>query len=477
MYRNCIFCSADLGTNDAIEHFPVGRSLAFDAARGRLWAVCPRCARWNLAPLEERWEAIDEAERRFRDARVRAHRENIGLTRLRDGTRLVRVGDALPAEQAVWRYGDVFARRAWRYDLPRSVSHAAARAMRSTVAGGLVPVMGFILSESLRQQLNAVGGRRVMHRMPPVGGRELVLIRRWHLETATLAPDGEGGVEMHFPYGLGTTAEGQAAGRLKPRGDAVVIGGDAGRILLAKAVTVVNRAGARRGAVMDALGLLHGFRAPDAFVRWVADERMPLSKGGFVRLDRLDDTAVLNSRGALALEMAVHEEQERRAMEGELAGLAEMWRQAEAIAAIADRLPDDPPPADRRDPADIGSVHEGRFMYHNCMFCSADLKANDVLEHFPVGRSVAFDAAGDGSGPCARGARAGTWRRWRSGTRPLSRRSVSFATRPRACSARTSAWRSCATARGWCAWAAPSPASWPCGATARRWSGGAGVIS
>jgi hypothetical protein len=41
MYRNCIFCSAALGSNDAIERFPVGRSLAFDGEKGRLWAVCP----------------------------------------------------------------------------------------------------------------------------------------------------------------------------------------------------------------------------------------------------------------------------------------------------------------------------------------------------------------------------------------------------------------------------------------------------
>jgi hypothetical protein len=48
----------------------------------------------------------------------------------------------------------------------------------------------------------------------------------------------------------------------------------------------------------------------------------------------------------LALEMALHEETERRAMEGELAVLEAMWREAEEIAAIADRLPDthaDPP--------------------------------------------------------------------------------------------------------------------------------------
>ena len=40
----------------------------------------------------------------------------------------------------------------------------------------------------------------------------------------------------------------------------------------------------------------------------------------------------------LALEMAANEEHERRALEGELAALADEWREAEEIAAIADDL-------------------------------------------------------------------------------------------------------------------------------------------
>ena len=40
----------------------------------------------------------------------------------------------------------------------------------------------------------------------------------------------------------------------------------------------------------------------------------------------------------LALEMALHEEQERRALEGELWRLEQAWREAEEIAAISDDL-------------------------------------------------------------------------------------------------------------------------------------------
>jgi hypothetical protein len=46
----------------------------------------------------------------------------------------------------------------------------------------------------------------------------------------------------------------------------------------------------------------------------------------------------LNPVQRLAFEMALHEEAERRAMEGELAELERAWREAEEIAGIADDL-------------------------------------------------------------------------------------------------------------------------------------------
>ena len=134
MYRSCIFCSAALGSNESIERFPVGRSLAFDAAKGRLWAVCPKCARWNLAPLEERWEAIEDAERLFHDTRLRVQRENIGLAKLRDGTRLIRVGQALQGELAAWRYG---AQLATRHRRAMAYGGVAAAAGIAVVAAGV----------------------------------------------------------------------------------------------------------------------------------------------------------------------------------------------------------------------------------------------------------------------------------------------------------------------------------------------------
>src|SRR5690242_16325906 len=111
MFPSCLFCHASLGTNAMVEHFPVGRRLAFDGDKGRLWVVCTKCGQWNLSPLEERWEAIEECERFFRGTRLRVSTDNIGLARLADGLTLVRIGRPQRPEMAAWRYGDQFGRR------------------------------------------------------------------------------------------------------------------------------------------------------------------------------------------------------------------------------------------------------------------------------------------------------------------------------------------------------------------------------
>ena len=53
-------------------------------------------------------------------------------------------------------------------------------------------------------------------------------------------------------------------------------------------------------------------------------------------------TAPLGRNVRLALEMAAFEDQERLALEGELAGLEAAWRDADELAGIADRLLEPP---------------------------------------------------------------------------------------------------------------------------------------
>src|SRR3954470_22847666 len=108
MYSTCLFCNAGLGANDTVEHFAVGQRLAFDADKGRLWVVCTRCARWNLTPIEERHEAIEECERLFRGTYARVSTDNVSFARLRSGLELIRIGRPLRPEFAAWRYAGEF---------------------------------------------------------------------------------------------------------------------------------------------------------------------------------------------------------------------------------------------------------------------------------------------------------------------------------------------------------------------------------
>ena len=105
MYSACLFCHADLGHNDSIESLDIGRRIAFDPQKGRLWVVCLACGRWNLTPFEERWEAVEDCERLFQGTRLRVATDNIGLAQPRWGFELVRIGAALLPEIAAWRYG------------------------------------------------------------------------------------------------------------------------------------------------------------------------------------------------------------------------------------------------------------------------------------------------------------------------------------------------------------------------------------
>src|ERR1700744_3061139 len=105
MYSTCLFCNVSLGANDQIASCLVGKRLAYDGATGRLWVVCTKCGRWNITPLHERWEALDQCERLFRSARRRMSTDNVGLARVSSGLELVRIGPALLPEIASWRYG------------------------------------------------------------------------------------------------------------------------------------------------------------------------------------------------------------------------------------------------------------------------------------------------------------------------------------------------------------------------------------
>src|SRR4051812_37269389 len=181
MYSTCLFCHKPLGSNESFEGFPVGRRLAFDAAKGRLWVVCPQCERWNLSPLDERWEAIEQAERYYRDTRKRVATDNIGLAKLRDGTTLVRIGQPLRPEFAAWRYGDQFGRRRTRQIL---LAGGGVVALGALVVGGAtagvgIGSFGWLIARAGNSLING-SPEQVVAKIPTSDAR-MLHVRRRHL--------------------------------------------------------------------------------------------------------------------------------------------------------------------------------------------------------------------------------------------------------------------------------------------------------
>ena len=335
MYSTCIFCQARLGANEVVEAFPVGRRLAFDAAKGRLWVVCPKCERWNLTPLEERWEAIEQCERRFRDTRLRVSTDHIGLARLKEGLVLVRIGEPQRPEMAAWRYGDQFGRRRRKFMLMAGGIGVAAAGV--IVAG---PVLGLIGLGILSPAYSAASVARLAYEKTrrklriPLGDGETLQLERTHAGRVMLdvRDDGQWLLRV-LPPGR-TVVDGW---RTVQREQTRELTGGAAIRAAAAVLPAANGRGARPGLVQEAVGLLDATPSPDALFAEAASSARGLGRGPYSFTKGVGYHHVPVAM-CLALEMAAHEEQERRALEGELAELERAWQDAESIAAIADGL-------------------------------------------------------------------------------------------------------------------------------------------
>ena len=344
MYATCLFCSAHLGTNEVIEPFPVGRRIAFDAAKGRLWVVCGRCERWNLAPLEERWEAIDACERSFRATRLRVSTDNVGLARVEEGLELVRIGAALRPEFAAWRYGDQFGRRRRRHLLLTGAGVTAGVGI--LIAG---PIMGLLagtswaLMNAANTVHNVMEGRRVRVRLRVPELAETLALRRRELQHAALesgANEEDWSIRIPLPFGDPhdpTQTSQSTKWSDDPLDRSITLSGRSALHAAGQLLPHLNAKGARRAVVQSAVRMIEEVGEPTRlFVECARRE----SSAGVVRQDGRVVSTIneLPIQTRLALEMASHEETERRAMEGELALLAAAWRDAEEVAAIADQL-------------------------------------------------------------------------------------------------------------------------------------------
>lgn len=312
MYSTCLFCKGELGRNEVIEQFPVGRRIAFDSSRGRLWVVCRGCGRWNLSPLEERWEVIDTGERLFRDTRMRVSTENIGLARLKEGLELVRVGSPQRPEMAAWRYGDQFGRRRRQAMIGAGVGLGIFGAVVAGVAAAGVGIAAFGGTYGMIIDRIVKGNPKKVIASVPLGEGESVAVRRKEATTMRLSAPRGGDWRLE----------------LELEKQELVYAGDAAVRVAAGILPALNRYGGTRGHVSGAVEFLEQAGGVEQTFRAAAQ----VASGKKGKVEKLAYDV------RLAMEMAAHEEAERRALEGELAELEKAWQDAEEIAEISDNL-------------------------------------------------------------------------------------------------------------------------------------------
>ncbi|HEX7938731.1 MAG TPA: hypothetical protein VF483_07035 [Gemmatimonadaceae bacterium] len=309
----------------------MGRRLAFDNSRGRLWVVCRKCERWNLTPIEERWEAIEECERLFESARLRVATDNIGLARVREGLELVRVGSALRPEFAAWRYGDQFGKRRTRNILYTS---AGILVVGGVVIGGISSGMiaggGWGMYQGAKGLYDMINNRRTRLRLALPGTGEVVTLRNKHLANSELTRDDKDWA-LRLAY---LPPEGGLVSREYKTVD--LRGADALRVA-GQLLPKINSAGGTKAQVQEAVQLIDTYPDPQRLFTSQA-RAVPSRWASQSRTSALASIQRLPLHVRLALEMASHEQQERQALEGELALLQEAWRQAEEVARIADDL-------------------------------------------------------------------------------------------------------------------------------------------
>ena len=255
-----MFCKRPLGSNDVIETFPVGRRLAFDAAKGRLWVVCRKCRRWNLTPLDERWEAVETCERLFRATPLRASTDQIGLARHREGLELVRIGKPPRPEFAAWRYGDLFRRRLGQYAALTPLSAGASLLLAQASLPLAVPfgILAVFLAWSYRGTAakTSIGGGGAGD--VPMNPGAVVKFSRMDVETIKMFPaDGTPGFVVEM---IG-------------RGRRASFAGDDARRVASVILPKLNQNGGTRRAVQAAVAEIEARGHPERYLAHAAQDQ------------------------------------------------------------------------------------------------------------------------------------------------------------------------------------------------------------
>ena len=307
MFRSCAFCNTPFDGDGGPSGLGVGRRLAFDEWRGRLWVVCPRCSRWNLTPFDDRLERIEAVARAAQSGRIAASTDQVALIRW-ERYDLVRVGKPLRVELSTWRYGERLRNRQrerMKVVVPLTVAAIGLGIAANVAAGGGFGVIVWNVHRAVDWvYLRIVGSRKISLIESPICSRcgSIMQLRARHVQHARVVPDAHAdmGVLLSCP-------------RCHQEG-AQLTGIEAVQVLR-QGLTYLNLVRGGRRRAEDAAREVDRVGGPDRLVRDIARRELPLR-------------ALRPERG-LALEMAVDER-------AEVEELERQWREAEEIADIAD---------------------------------------------------------------------------------------------------------------------------------------------
>ena len=317
LHTRCMYCRTAFPHSSLFSRIPPGTRFAYDPESGRVWSICNRCRRWNLIPLEERFEAVEELERAVRDdGTCIAATANIALYHTEELV-LVRIGSALAVERAVWRYG--------RQLTARVPSNQRAHRRLALMTAGAVARAG-----------ESIGAWKLDGDWGPAG---VVDVLRWQ-RFGSVAWNGRSGCPycgsvlhtLHFDSSWwlyprmeeGRLVIGVPCTRCDPWTPKNVfdVTGDDAHVLLRRALAYQHVTGADERTVARATQLIHDAGSADALV-----QRLSSGRASLWRLGPLH---------TLAFEIAANHLAERRALENGLHGMLAEWRAEDEIARIVD---------------------------------------------------------------------------------------------------------------------------------------------
>jgi len=307
MFRSCAFCNAAFDGDGGPSGLGVGRRIAFDEWRGRLWVVCPRCSRWNLTPFDDRLERIEAVARSASQGRIAASTDQVALIRW-ERYDFVRVGKPPRVELATWRYGERLRNRQrerMKVVVPLTVA-AIGLGIAANVAagGGLGVVVWNVHRLADRFYVWLVGARKVPLIEPPICAHcgSLMQLRARHVQYARIVPDRHTDMAV-----LLSCPNCKAEGAQLTGSEAIQV--------LRQGLTYLNLDKGGRRRAEDAAREVDQIGGADRLVADIARRELTLRS--------------LRAERGLALEMAVDER-------AEVEELERQWREAEEIADIAD---------------------------------------------------------------------------------------------------------------------------------------------